>query len=180
MSFFKLLLEPSLDSIFRNKESGHLKSIFAFIVDNGPGEAPSSPMVKMLLVRLLKYLDLDIVAQLSFAEYHRKMNFVESVHATENECLSRHGPFCSKSIHREFRVGDEKHKENIEAMAAEVIACIQQGKYSEHPISCFRGIVIGIMRFAMSNSTENLNLHGIHVHLRESKLKKLFFLNAVH
>ena len=137
---FKMLLEPSLDSVFRNKASGDLKSIFAFIVDNGPGEAPSSSMVKMLLVRLQKYLALDMVAQLSFAEYHSKMNPVERVHATENECLSRHGPFCSKSIHHEFQVGDQRHKENIEAMAAEVMSCIQQGKYSGHQISCFRGV----------------------------------------
>ena len=138
---FKLLLEPVLDHIFRNKESGCLKSKFAFVVDNGPGEAPSSPTVKMLLVRLLKYLDLDMVAQISFAEYHSKMNFVERVHATENECLSRHGPFSSRAIHKEFNVGDEKHRINMEAMAEEVISCIQQGQFSGKKISCFRGVL---------------------------------------
>ena len=136
---FKLMTFPSLDHIFRSSITHQLKTKIAFIVDNGPGEAPSSPLVRMLLARLLKYIDLDVAAQLSFAEYHSKMNFVERVHATENDCLSRHGPFDSKSIHSTFEVGDVRHFENMEAMANEVINCIQQGKYSGEQISCYRG-----------------------------------------
>ena len=69
-----------------------------FIVDNGPSEAPASFLVQMLLVRLLKFLDLDKVTQRSFAEYLSKRNPVERVHAAENSALSSHGPFSSKMV----------------------------------------------------------------------------------
>ena len=136
---FKLMANPGLDKIFRSR-TGALKRNFSFLVDNGPGEAPSSPLVKMLLVRLLQYLNLDIAAQLSFAEYNSKLNFVERVHAEENKCISGHSIFDSKPIHKSFVVGDEKHKENMEAMAKEVVNCISQGSFSGHPLSCVRGI----------------------------------------
>lgn len=131
---------PGLDSKFRSTFTDRLKPNFSFIVDNGPGEAPSSWLVRMLLVRLLNYFNLDSVAQLSFAEYNSKMNFVERVHTKENLCLYAHGPFDTKTVHQNFKVGDEKHKANMEAMATEVVNCISQGKYSDHPISTFRGI----------------------------------------
>ncbi|XP_066915452.1 uncharacterized protein [Clytia hemisphaerica] len=137
---FKLMENPGLDSKFRSTFTDRLKPNFSFIVDNGPGEAPSSWLVRMLLVRLLNYFNLDSVAQLSFAEYNSKMNFVERVHTKENLCLYAHGPFDTKTVHQNFKVGDEKHKANMEAMATEVVNCISQGKYSDHPISTFRGI----------------------------------------
>ena len=57
-------------------------------MDNGPSEQPSSPLVQMLLVRLLKFLKLKKIVQVSFAEYHSKRNFVERVHSIENFALS--------------------------------------------------------------------------------------------
>ena len=72
-----LMTIPSLDKFFWNQETGRLKEIMGFIVDNGPSEAPASFLVQMLLVRLLKFLDLDKVTQRSFAEYLSKRNFVE-------------------------------------------------------------------------------------------------------
>ncbi|XP_066920718.1 uncharacterized protein [Clytia hemisphaerica] len=112
----------------------------AFIVDNGPGEAPSSPLVKMLLARLLNYLNLDVISQMSFAEYNSKLNYVERVHAVENDCISRHGPFSSKLKHAECEIGDIKHRENMEEMCKQVIDCIGQGGYSGHPLTCVRGV----------------------------------------
>ena len=82
---------PLLDKFFRNPETGRLKEIMGFIVDNAPSEAPASFLVQMLLVRLLKFLDLDKVTQRSFAEYLSKRNPVERVHAAENAALSSHG-----------------------------------------------------------------------------------------
>ena len=49
---------PSLDSFFRNPSTGKLKDEIILVVDNGPSEQPSSPMVQMLLARLLKFLKL--------------------------------------------------------------------------------------------------------------------------
>ena len=92
-----LLTDPSLDSVFRNPTTGKLKSVMLFIVDNGPSEMPSSPLVKMCLIRLLQILQLRRATQVSFAEYHSKQNFVERVHAAENEVLSKHGPFDEKA-----------------------------------------------------------------------------------
>ena len=60
-------------------------------------EMPSSPLVKMCLIRLLQILQLRRATQASFAEYHSKQNFVERVHAAENEVLSKHGPFDEKA-----------------------------------------------------------------------------------
>ena len=94
-----LMTIPSLDKFFRNSETGRLKEIMGFIVDNGPSEAPASFLVQMLLVRLLKFLDLDKVTQRSFAEYLSKRNPVEQVHAAENSVLSSHGSLSSKIIH---------------------------------------------------------------------------------
>lgn len=55
----------------------------ALVVDNGPAEEPSSHIVQMCIVRLLNFLKLDKVSQISFAEYHSKRNFVERVHRGE-------------------------------------------------------------------------------------------------
>ena len=66
-----------------------------FIMDNGPSETPSNLLVQMLLVRFLKFLDLDKVTQRPFAEYLSKRNFVERVHTVENKVLSDHSHFNS-------------------------------------------------------------------------------------
>lgn len=42
---FLLLRNPELDHLFRNPDTGKLKEHFTFIVDNGPSEAPSSPLI---------------------------------------------------------------------------------------------------------------------------------------
>ena len=135
-----LMTIPSLHRFFRNPETGRLKEIMGFIVDNGPSEAPASFLVQMLLVRLLKFLDLDKVTQRSFAEYLSKRNPVERVHAAENNALSSHGPFSSKMIHKNASPGSKQHKENMESMAREVIQCIGKEMYNKETIKCFRGI----------------------------------------
>ena len=91
-----------------------------FIVDNGPSESPSSFFVQMLLVRFLKFLNLDKVMQRAFAEYLSKRNPVERVRAIENRALSSHGPFCSKAIHEHVSPGSKEHKQNMEHMASAV------------------------------------------------------------
>ena len=85
-------------------------------MDNSPSETPSSPLVQMWLSRLLKYLNLDRVSQILFAEYHSKRNFVERVHTAENEALSK-TVFRSNSVHEKVKVGSKEHKENMEEMA---------------------------------------------------------------
>ena len=137
---FLLMCIPTLDKFFRNQETGKLKEIMGFIVDNGPSEAPSNLLVQMLLVRFLKFLDLDKVTQRSFAEYLSKRNFVERVHTVENKVLSDHGPFNSKPIHDASLPGSTQHHENMESMADEVINCIGKGVYNKEPIKCFRGV----------------------------------------
>ena len=131
---------PSLDKYFRNPETGQLKEVMGFVVDNGPSESPSSFLVQMLLVRFLKFLNLDKVTQRAFAEYLSKRNLVERVHAIENRALSSHGPFCSKAIHKSASPGSKEHKENMEHMASEVCKCIGSAFYNKKPIQCFRGI----------------------------------------
>ena len=36
---------PALDAFFRDKITGNLNKEFTYIVDNGPAEQPSSPLV---------------------------------------------------------------------------------------------------------------------------------------
>ena len=67
--FFYLVSVLSLDAHFRNPKTGKLKEIISFVADNGPSEAPSNLLVKLLLVCLTKILNVDQVTEISFAEY---------------------------------------------------------------------------------------------------------------
>lgn len=138
--FFYLLSMPPLDAFFRNPKTGKLKEIISFVVDNGPSEAPSNLLVKLLLVRLRKILNIDKVTQISFAEYLSERNYVERVHAVENNLLSAHGPFNSKQVHAVCEAGSEEHKANMEKMAEDVVTCLNKGSFGERPLMCFRGI----------------------------------------
>ena len=71
---------PALHKYFRNPETGKLNEDSIFVVDNGPSEAPSHPMVKMWLAYLLLILQSKSISQKSFAEYHSKRNPIERVH----------------------------------------------------------------------------------------------------
>ena len=105
-------------------------------------EEPSSPLVRMLLVRLQKLLNLDQVVQVSFAEYHSKRNFVERVHATEDKLLARHGPFSSHGLHKDTNIqpGSKHHMENMERMADDVMICLSQGRFNGKQLEVFRGV----------------------------------------
>lgn len=135
-----LLTLPSIDTLFRNPSTGKLKQEIIFVVDNGPAEQPSSPVVQMLLVRLLRFLNLKQIMQVSFAEYHSKRNFVERVHAFENIALSGHGPFSCSFPNADVLPGTTQHKENMEAMANEVQKCLNSCQYSGRNMQSFRGI----------------------------------------
>ena len=136
---FLLLKNPAMDKYFRNPETGKLKENFIFIVDNGPSEAPSHPMVKMWLARLLMVLQLKSITQKSFAEYHSKRNPVERVHAVENPALSNE-VFTSTGVHDEYEKGDNRHLENMEFMASKVKTCLEKAQYGGRPIHTQRGI----------------------------------------
>lgn len=135
-----LMTKSSLDQIFRNLETHKLKSIFSFIVDNGHGEDPDSPLTQMCLSRLLHLLSLRKISQRSFAEYHSKRNFVERVHAAENLALSRHGAFNSQKIHCNPAIGSKEHLENMEQMASDVRDCLMQARFAGRFLQCSRGI----------------------------------------
>ena len=135
-----LLANLCLDSLFRDKQSGGLKKELIFVVDNGPQEKPSSPLVQMCMARLLKLLKLDRIGQILFAEYHSKRNFVERVHAEENSVLSKHGPFCSQQLHKNPETGSEKHKQNMELMANKVTKCLRTASFGGKYLLCYRGI----------------------------------------
>ena len=119
---FLLLANPALDKYFRNPQTSKLKEHFMFIVNNSPSKAPSHPMVKMWLVRLLVVLQLKSITQKSFAEYHSKRNPVERVHVVE------------------YEKGDKKHLENMEFMANKVKTCLEKAQYGGRPIHTQRGI----------------------------------------
>ncbi len=137
-----LLANPALDHFFRDRVTGGLKKELTFVVDNGPQEKPSNPLVQMCMARLLKLLKLHRICQISFAEYHSKRNFVERVHAEENRVLSKHGPFNSHEVHHRpvTVVGSTDHRDNMEHMADEVLKCLQTATFGGNPLLCYRGI----------------------------------------
>ena len=135
-----LLSIPALDPFFRDRSTKKFKKQFTFIVDNGPAEQPSAATVQMCLVRLLLFLNLEKITQIAFAEYHSKRNFVERVHAAENEVLSKHGPFSSNAVHPRATVGLKEHRENMEDMAEEIQGCICSGSFGKEQLLCYRGI----------------------------------------
>ena len=133
------MMMSQLSNTFRSQDDNELKQHIVNIVNNGPGEQPSSPLIQMLLVRLRRFLKFESILQVSYAEYHSKRNFVERVHAEENKALSRHGPFSSTNVHAKNKTNTKEHQENIEAMAKEVMECIRTASFGEQPISCERG-----------------------------------------
>lgn len=135
-----LLTRPELDNVFRNPTTGKLKTFFAFIVDNGHGEDPDSPLTQMCLTRMLFILNLNKISQRAFAEYHSKRNFVERVHASENLALSRHGAFSSKQVFPEADAGTAEHLQNMEKMASDVKECLSNARFGGHFLQCYRGI----------------------------------------
>ena len=137
---FFLMTQPSLDSYFRNTETGRLKENFSFIVDNGQSEQPSSHLVQMTLVRFGKFLNLDRVSQISFSEYNSKRNFVERMHPQVNKALSAHGAFVSHGIYPDAVQGSEQHRENMENMAVAVSDCLKEVKFGGRYIDVFRGL----------------------------------------
>lgn len=130
-----LMMLPHLDHYFRDLNTGKLKQSFVFVVDNGV-DMPRSPLVQMLLVRLLKYLGLKKICQVSFAKYHSKRNPVERVHAPEEKALSKHGPFESPK----HDPHTPEHKKEMETMAEEVRIVFGQAKFASQPILCVRGL----------------------------------------
>lgn len=161
---FLLLNNPALDHLFRNPVTGKLKEHFVFIVDNGPSEAPASPLVKMWLVRLARLLRLKSVTQKSFAEYHSKRNPVERVHAVQNHALSNE-QFSSTGVYDEYDIGDTRHHENMQHMAEKVKQSLLHTKYGGNPCTVQRGIG-GEENFVFNDEEELVSF------LRKSELRK--------
>ena len=90
------------------------------------------------MIRILLFLKLKKITQRAFAEYHSKRNFVERVHAAENEVLSRHGPFSSKQKYPNATVGTSAHRENIEEMAEDGTVCLKQARFDGHSLTSVR------------------------------------------
>ena len=137
---FYLFTLPALQQHFEDCATGHIKKELVFVVDNGPQEKPSNPLVQMCMVRILQVLKLHKITQVSFAEYHSKRNFVERVHAEENRVLSKHGPFSSCKVHPSPTVGSSEHMENMEAMAIEVAETIETATFGRRKLVCKRGV----------------------------------------
>ena len=97
---------------------------------------PRSPLVQMLLVRLLGYLGLKKICQVSFAEYHSKRNQVERVHASEEKVLTKHGPFKTPK----HDPHTEEHKREMEEMAEEFRIIFGQAKFAGNPTLCMRSL----------------------------------------
>ena len=136
---FQLMINPGLEKYFRNPLTGRLKEHFVFIVDNGPSEAPSNPLVKMWLVRIARILKIKSVTQKSFAEYHSKRNPVERVHAIHNRALSNE-LFSSKAVQEKYEIGDKRHLQNMEHMAEEINKCLSKTQYGGKQCLVMRGV----------------------------------------
>lgn len=91
------------------------------------------------MVRMLKFLNLDKIIQISFTEYNSKRIFFERIHAVEDKLLARHGPFSSHAIHVDSNVlGSQKHIENMENTSEAEIESFKQGRFDGRPLNDFR------------------------------------------
>ena len=95
-----------------------------FVVNNGV-DIPQRPLVQMPLVRLRRYLGLEKITQVSFAEYHSKRNPVERVHTVEEKELAKHGPFTRVTSAPET----VEHRQAMKQMAEEVSGVFSHGRF---------------------------------------------------
>ena len=60
------------------------------------------------------------------------------VHAEENRVLSKHGsaPFSSSGVHAQPEVGSNEHRQNMEAMAAEVAETLRSATFGTRSLMC--------------------------------------------
>lgn len=129
-----------------------------FIVENGPSEAPASPLIRMCLIRFARLLQLKSLTQKSFAEYHSKRNPVQNVRAVHNHALSNE-QFSSKGMHSEYKIGDTRRQENMEHMAEEVKQRLMHTQYGGNPRLALRGIG-GEESFIFNNEEELVTFLG--------------------
>ena len=101
-----------------------------------PQSSLSGHIVQMSIMRLLNFLNISKITQVSFAEYHSKRNFVEHVYAKENRVLSKHGPFLSIPLHKTASVGSKEHIQNLESVAKKVRRTIVRGSFGGHRLFC--------------------------------------------
>ena len=124
--------------------------------------------------------NLDKVVQKSFTEYHSKRNFVERVHAVENEALSKHGPFNSHQVHGHAKTGSPEHKENMLAMAKDIERCLNSGViYNKQPLHAFPSIKEGdfvfddevqLKRFLSLSDTRKVEVDSMAYGMKRTKL----------
>ena len=135
-SFFPYVWYENLGvkNIFsRNQETRNLRrKKWIFVVGNGPSEAPARTVVRIILVRLGNFLNLEKNYTISSEKSNSKDNPAEGPHDSENLALSKQGPLKSAEIfpHKNAKPGTPKHLENRELMAEQVtsISCLEFSK----------------------------------------------------
>ncbi|CAG2238451.1 unnamed protein product [Mytilus edulis] len=149
-SFFPYVWYENLGvkNIFsRNQETRNLRRKNGFLLwaINGPSEAPARTVVRIILVRLGNFLNLEKNYTISSEKSNSKDNPAEGPHASENLALSKQGPLKSAEIfpHKNAKPGTPKHLENRELMAEQVtsISCLEFSKnLAIISFYCFRGV----------------------------------------
>ena len=86
------------------------------------------------------FKNLHKITQVSFAEYHSKINFVERVPAEENRVQSKHGSFDSSQVHSHASPGTKEHKDNIEKMSDDIRKCLLYASFGSKPLKAYRGV----------------------------------------
>ena len=97
---------------------------------------PRSLAVRLLIVRLQKYLGVNKVVIASFAEYHGKRNPVERVHAAEEKELQKHRTF--HVVEKE--PDSEEHMATMENFASDVGGVLSQASFGGKHIQVIRSI----------------------------------------
>ena len=158
-----LMTLPALDRFFPNPNTGKLKEIIVSVVDNGV-DMPRSPMVMMLLTRLRRFLKLETVVRVSYAEYHSKRNPVERVHAVHTVQLEKHGPFYFNS---NLRTDTENHKKELEKLREDIKDELSQANFGGTHTLVINGV--GEEENFVFNDIENLEKF---LRLNEDKKQK--------
>ena len=158
-----LMTLPALDHFFRNPSTGKLKEIIVSVVDNGV-DMPRSPMVMMLLTRLRRFLKLESVVRVSYAEYHSKHNPVERVPAVHTVQLEKHGPFhFNSNLHTDTK----NHKDELEKLREDIKDELNQANFGGTHTLVIDGV--GEEENFVFNDAENLEKF---LRLNEDKKQK--------
>jgi hypothetical protein len=179
--FNELLHVMSLDD-YKNffKTGSNIIPHLLLTVDGGPDERPRNKQTMFATVLLRKFLNLDKVKVISYAEGCSKRHSVERLHFAEGRSLSQAGPISSKSAHSTEIINgissEELFRENMEFAREEAIGRLDKTPYAGEELRAIKPppendwvitkeLISKINMFLKKDCTEYRNEKNFVIHL---------------